>query len=121
MLKKLRTVVYHVADIAAAKEWYIQVTGIQPYFDEPFYVGYNIGGYELGLQPEENPIQDKAESVVAYWGVENINSEYKRLLDLGALEYQSPQNVGGDIIVATLKDPWGNIIGLIYNPQFELP
>ena len=117
----LRTAIYKVGDIKKAKEWYSKAFLTAPYFDEPFYVGYNIGGFELGLQPEENPIKDKAESVVPYWGVEDIDSEYKRFLDLGALEYQEPQNVGGEIMVAALEDPWGNIIGLIYNPHFKLP
>jgi len=116
----LRTVIYQVGDIARAKQWYAKAFGIEPYFDEPFYVGFNIAGYELGLQPEENPSTDKPASVAAYWGVNDIAQEYKRFLDLGATEYEAPQNVGGDIMVATLKDPWGNIIGLIYNPSFTL-
>ena len=56
MLQKLRTVIYHVADLPAAKEWYIKVTGLQPYFDEPFYVGFDINGFELGLHPAMNNI-----------------------------------------------------------------
>ena len=116
----LRTAIYNVGDIIRAKEWYSKAFLTEPYFDEPFYVGYDIGGFELGLQPEDKPTTEKVESVVAYWGVEDINEEFKRFLDLGALEHQPPQNVGGDIIVATLKDPWGNIIGLIYNPGFKI-
>jgi len=49
MLNKLRTVIYHAPDILAAKEWYINATGIQPYFDEPFYVGFDINGFGSGL------------------------------------------------------------------------
>lgn len=67
----LRTTIYHVGDIHAAKTWYAEVFETQPYFDQPFYVGFNIDGYERGLQPEENPIVNKAVSVVAYWGVNN--------------------------------------------------
>ena len=116
----LRTTIYHVGDINKAKEWYANAFSIQPYFDEPFYVGFNIGGFELGLQPEENPATNKTENVVSYWGVENIDRQYKRFIELGALAHQAPQNVGDDIIVASVKDPWGNIIGLIYNPSFKL-
>lgn len=93
---------------------------IEPYFDEPYYVGFNIGGYELGLQPEENPTTDKVESVVSYWGVEKIHEVYDRLIGLGAIENEKPYNVGGDLMTATVKDPFGNIIGLIYNPHFKL-
>lgn len=116
----LRTTIYQVEDINSAKEWYAKVFEVQPYFDEPFYVGFDIGGYELGLQPEEKPSNNKTESVVAYWGVEDIHAVFNRFITLGALEYEQPQDVGGDIIVAKLKDPWGNIIGLIYNPHFKV-
>lgn len=116
----LRTVIYKVADVEAAKAWYSKVLQIDPYFDEAFYVGFSIGGYELGLQPEEVAISCKAESVLAYWGVSDIESEYKRIIDLGAAEHEKPTNVGGEIMVASVKDPWGNIIGIIYNPEFKL-
>jgi lactoylglutathione lyase len=116
----LRTVIYKVSDIASAKTWYATVFATEPYFDEPFYVGFNIGGYELGLQPEAANEETKAESVVAYWGVENVEEAYARIIVLGAEENEPPQNVGGDIVVATVKDPWGNVIGLIYNPHFRL-
>lgn len=116
----LRTAIYKVSDIDAAKNWFAQVFKTEPYFDEPFYVGFEIDGYELGLQPEVVPTMDKAESVITYWGVNDINKEYERIKDLGAKEHENPKDVGGGIIVATLKDPWGNIIGLIYNPHFKL-
>lgn len=117
----LRTAIYKVANINTATKWYSDVFLTQPYFDEPFYVGFNIGGYELGLQPEEEEVHTKAESVLTYWGVEDIEAEYQRFLDLGAVPHNEPENVGGEIMVASVKDPWGNIIGLIYNPEFKLP
>lgn len=115
----LRTVGYAVSDLAKAKEWYSSVLGIEPYFDEPFYVGYSIAGYELGLQPEEGPVT-KGDSVVTYWGVEDIDAAYKRLLELGASAHQEPMDVGGAIKVASVKDPWENVFGIIYNPHFKL-
>lgn len=116
----LRTTIYKVANIEEVKAWYSKVFQTTPYFDQPFYVGFNIAGYELGLQPEEQPTSEKPESVLTYWGVEDIAREYQRFLELGAVEHEKPQNVGGEIVVATVKDPWGNIIGLIYNPEFTL-
>jgi len=116
----LRTTIYKVNDIDKAKKWYTEVFETKPYFDEPFYVGFNIGGYELGLQPEEGIAQTKGESVLTYWGVDNVEAEYMRFLNCGATEHELPQNVGGDIVVASLKDPWENIIGLIYNPDFKI-
>jgi len=116
----LRTCIYKVGDITKAKTWYNNVFQSTPYFDEPFYVGYNIAGYELGLQPEENPTTNKPDSVLTYWGVDNVEKEYQRFIFAGATEHEKPQNVGGEIMVASVKDPWGNIIGLIYNPEFRI-
>ena len=116
----LRTVIYKVADIDAAKDWYSKAFLTHPYFDEPFYVGFNIAGYELGLQPEDEVVTDKPESVLTYWGVEDINQEFNRLISLGAEVHSAPENVGGEILVASVRDLWGNIIGLIFNPEFKL-
>lgn len=116
----LRTAEYLVSDLNEAKKWYSNILGIQPYFDEPFYVGFNVGGYELGLMPEEKLPLQKGESVVAYWGVEDIETVYKDLIEAGATEYEKPMNVGGELMVAKVKDPWGNIFGIIYNPEFKL-
>lgn len=116
----LRTTIYKVPDIEKAKAWYTQVFGVKPYFDEPFYVGYTIGGYELGLHPEDKPIKHRSDNAVAYWGVEDVEAEYARFLKAGAEPHEAPQNVGGEIVVATVKDPWGNVIGLIYNPGFKV-
>lgn len=117
----LRTTIYKVANLHEAKEWYAKAFQQKPYFDEPFYVGFNIAGYELGLLPEENPTTDKPDTVLSYWGVEKIEEEYQRLIALGATEHEKPNSVGGELMVATVKDPWGNIVGLIYNPYFKLP
>ena len=117
----LRTTVYRVNDITKAKAWYSKAFAIEPYFDEPFYVGFNIGGYELGLQPDETAPSSKTTCLVSYWGVDDAKKSYKRLLDLGATPFEEPTDVGGDIVVAAVKDPWGNVVGVIYNPTFKLP
>lgn len=116
----LRTTIYKVGDISKATSWYTSVFQTEPYFNEPFYVGFNIAGYELGLQPEEQTITVKADSVITYWGVKNIDAAYEDFVKAGATENEKPFNVGGEIVTATVKDPWGNIIGLIYNPEFKL-
>jgi catechol 2,3-dioxygenase-like lactoylglutathione lyase family enzyme len=114
----LRTVIYYVADVERAKQWYRSVLGIDPYFDEPFYVGFNVGGFELGLHPNEGDLGPGAGGAVTYWGVPNVAEAWKRLLGLGAASSSEPQNVGGDIVVATVKDPFGNLLGIIENPDF---
>jgi len=120
MILGLRTTIYKVSDLEAAKAWYTNAFGTSPYFDEPFYVGFNIAGYELGIQTEGSPTPEKPESVLTYWGVDNIQEEYDRFLALGATSHEAPTNVGGDLMVATVRDPWNNIVGLIYNPYFKL-
>lgn len=121
MFLGLRTVKYEVQDVAKAKDWYSKVFGVQPYFDEPaYYVGYNIGGYELGLVPEPKASAKRDAAGVAYWGVEDIRAAYKRLLDLGATSVSDVQDVGGGILVAELRDPFGNVLGIIYNPHFKV-
>jgi predicted enzyme related to lactoylglutathione lyase len=115
----LRTTIYKVADMDAAKQWYSQILGTEPYFDEPFYVGFNVAGYELGLQPDEKN-EAKVDGVITYWGVNNVNETFDDLLKAGATTYDAPNEVGGGIIVAAVKDPWDNVFGIIYNPHFSL-
>jgi predicted enzyme related to lactoylglutathione lyase len=117
MFLGLRTVIYHAPDLAAAKAWYTAVFGVTPYFDEPFYVGFEIGGFELGLNPDTSGV-NVGNNAVAYWGVANIDDAYARMLDRGARPLDPVKDVGGDIKVATVADPFGNVIGLIQNPHF---
>ncbi|MFD2590621.1 VOC family protein [Aquimarina hainanensis] len=116
----LRTTIYKVNDLNKAKMWYTEAFGVSPYFDEPYYVGFNIGGYELGLQPEEIDASPKTANVISYWGVNHIQQSYENFLQLGATSQEAPFNVGGELMTATVIDPWGNIIGLIYNPDFTI-
>ena len=116
----LRTAIYHAPDLAKAKEWYSKILGIDPYFDQPFYVGFNVGGYELGLDPDPSSKSEGAGGVVVYWGVADAEAALKRLLSLGALERTAVQEVGEGIRVATVLDPFGNVFGIIENPHFKL-
>ena len=120
MLLGLRTAIYRTPDLEAGKRWYTKVLGFAPYFDQPFYVGFNVGGYELGLLP------DAATSTVGvYWGVNDIMAAYARLLELGAEPRTAVEDVGQDegnvIRTGDVLDPWGNVLGLIENPHFKLP
>jgi predicted enzyme related to lactoylglutathione lyase len=120
MFLGLRTAIYHVNDIERGKEWYRSVFGIEPYFDQPFYVGFNVGGYELGLQPDDDVTGERADGAVAYWGVANAETAFKHLIESGAKVHEPVQDVGEGIKVATVKDPFGNILGIIENPHFKL-
>ena len=119
MFLGLRTVIYHAPDLAKAKAWYTAAFGVAPYFDEPFYVGFNIGGFELGLDPDVSHVS-VGNNAVAYWGVADIAATHKHLVDQGAQPRGSIRDVGDGIKVATVGDTFGNVIGLIQNPHFKL-
>ena len=116
MILGLRTAIYPAPDLPAAKAWYEQVLGRKPYFDEPFYVGFAVGGFELGLVPDGEPGTSGAQPL---WGVANAESEMARLLELGATLLDPVTDVGGGIRVAAVKDPSGNRFGIIENPHFS--
>jgi predicted enzyme related to lactoylglutathione lyase len=123
MLLGLRTVVYYVVDVDRAKAWWSDVLGIRPYFDQPFYVGFNVGGYELGLSPGDGTVGKMIcpDTAITYWGVDDIEAAYRRIIDLGGVEHQIIQDVGEGIRVAAVVDPFGNVVGLINNPLFAQP
>jgi predicted enzyme related to lactoylglutathione lyase len=116
VLQGLRTTIYTVSDMDKAKSWYAQVMGAPPYFDK----SGNVGGYEPGLMlnPGGNA---SAGGVFAYRGLADAHAAYQRLLELGAQEHAAVANVGEGIVVATVLDPFGNILGIIENPHFKLP
>ena len=117
MIVGLRTVIYPAPDLAAAKAWYAVMLGQPPYFDEPFYVGFSVGGFELGLIPDGEPGINGAQ---ALWGVANADLALTRLLALGASLLEAVTDVGGGIRAAAVKDPFGNRFGIIENPNFKL-
>lgn len=117
MLKGLRTAIYHVNDLAQAKAWYSRVLECEPYFDQPFYVGYEVGGFELGLLPDG---KSGPGGTVAYWGVTDAAAAVKKLQALGAVICEPLQDVGEGIRVATVTDPFGNTFGVIENPNFSI-
>lgn len=118
MLQGLRTAIYPVApdQLDAAKRWYTQAAGVEPYFDQPFYVGFAVGGFELGLLPGATPSTDGAQPL---WGVADIEAAYAALIALGATALEPPKDVGDGILVADVRDPFGNRLGLIQNPHFD--
>ena len=116
MILGLRTALYPAPDIAAGKAWYSQVLGVEPYFDQPFYVGFAVGGFELGLVPDA-PTGDAGAQPL--WGVDDVSAEVERLIALGALPLDPVTEVGDGIKVAAVRDPFGNRLGLIENPHFD--
>ena len=117
MLLGLRTAIYPVDDVSKAKDWYAKVLGVTPYFDQPFYVGFSVGGFELGLLPDGTPGLHGPQPL---WGVANADEALQRLLALGAAALEPVTDVGDGIKVAAVQDPFGNRLGIIENPHFKL-
>jgi predicted enzyme related to lactoylglutathione lyase len=116
MLLGLRTAIYPAPDLQGAKAWYSEVLGQPPYFDQPFYVGFEVGGFELGLLPFGTPGTGGPQPL---WGVADIEATHARLLALGAKALEPVNDVGDGIRVAAVLDPFGNRLGLIQNPHFD--
>jgi predicted enzyme related to lactoylglutathione lyase len=114
-LEGLRTVIYPAPDLGETKRWWSELLGQEPYFDEPFYVGFEVGGYELGLLPGADP----ADGALTYWGVENVDAAVAAAMAAGAAEHTPPADVGDGIVTATVRTPSGAILGLIRNPHFK--
>ncbi len=114
-LEGLRTVIYPSPDLEAANAWWTGFLGFAPYFDEPFYVGFNVGDYELGLLPSADP----SEGALTYWGVADVAAAVATAIAEGASEHAPATDVGGGIVTATVRTPSGAILGLIHNPHFE--
>jgi predicted enzyme related to lactoylglutathione lyase len=117
MIKGLRTAIYPCPDLAAGKAWYSRAVGHEPYFDEPFYVGFSVGGFELGLIPDGTP---GANGAMVYWGVTDAEAEMTRLTGIGAAIHEPVHDVGGGIKVGAVRDPFGNVLGIIENPTFDV-
>lgn len=116
MILGLRTVIYPTTDLPKAAAWYSQALEQQPYFNEPFYVGFAVGGFELGLIPDGVAGTTGPQ---AFWGVANADTELARLLEIGAVLLDPVTDVGGGIRVAAVQDPFGNRFGIIENPNFN--
>ena len=118
MFLGLRTVIYPMSDLDAAKAWFTKVLATEPNFDESFYVGFTVGGYELGLVPKRDDGSDN--EPITYWGVANADAGLAALIDAGAILRDEVTDVGGGIRVAAVREPGGNLVGVIENPHFTV-
>lgn len=118
MFLGLRSHILDTDDLEGTKAWYTQVLGKGPYFDEPFYVGFDVGGFELGLLPRDatKPYPRGGET---YWGVVDIHASLAGLRQVGADVVHDVQDVGDGILMAVVTDPSGNRVGVIQNPHFN--
>jgi predicted enzyme related to lactoylglutathione lyase len=117
MLKGLETVVHYVEDVKAAAAWYRKVLGIEPNHDTPYYVGFTVAGDELGLHPAgDHTAKAGTERQTAYWSVADIRQAVAHFVEHGARE-QKIDDVGGGILIGSVLDPFGNVLGLVQNPH----
>ena len=116
MILGLRTAIYPTPDLAAAKAWYAGLLDASPYFDQPFYVGFAVAGYELGLLPDGDP----AVGALTYWGVDDVPAAVAATVAAGASVLSPAAEVGDEIVTATVRSPDGSVVGLIFNPHFSL-
>ena len=112
----LRSLIYPTNDLATAKNWWQDFLGVAPYFDEPFYVGFLVGGYEIGL----NPGADLAFGPVTYIGVDSIAEGLARAESHGSTVVSPIEDVGEGISIVHLLSPTGERFGLIVNPHFKV-
>lgn len=121
MLLGLDAVIYKVPDLARAKEWYSETIDLEPYFDAPFYVGFDVGGFELGLVPGESKPAAGPDGAVAHCGVSDLARALARLGEHGASIRSPIQELAMGIQAATVSDPFGNTIGLMENTLLAQP
>lgn len=119
MFLGLRTAIYRTADLAESKAWFTTVLGQPPYFDEPFYVGFEVAGYELGLLPDDDTVAGPRRPDT-YWGVPDAAAAVAVLVDVGATVLDAVIEVGGGIRTASVVAPDGAVVGVIENPRFSL-
>ncbi|MFJ9938133.1 VOC family protein [Streptomyces virginiae] len=124
MLRGFATINFWADDLEAAKAWYTEVLGIAPYFERPGYAEFRIGDYqhEIGIVDRRYAPPGAAREpggAVAYWAVDDLQAAHRRLLELGAEEYQ-PVTAHGDggFVTAAVTDPFGNVLGIMRNPHY---
>ena len=122
-LRGLANVSFWAADLAAAKKWYAELLGFEPYFERPGYAEFRIGDYqhELGLIDSRFAPGGSATGpggAIIYWHVDDVTATFEMLLSIGAKEYEAPQDRGAGFVTGSVVDPFGNVLGVMYNPHY---
>ncbi|MFJ9801485.1 VOC family protein [Streptomyces wuyuanensis] len=123
MLRGLTTVSFWAADLGAAREWYTELLGTPPYFERPGYVEFRLGDYrhELGIIDSRFALRDHAAGpggAIVHWHVDDLEGTLDRLLSLGAAAHQAPTEHGEGFVTASVVDPFGNVLGIMYNRHY---
>jgi uncharacterized glyoxalase superfamily protein PhnB len=128
MLRGLSTVSFFAADVTAAAAWYTEVLGAPPYFRRPAegppaYLEFRVGDYEheLGIIDARfapGPAASPPGGAIAYWHVDDVHAVFDRLLALGATEHEAPTERGPGFVTASVVDPFGNVLGVMFNRHY---
>ncbi|MFC4056966.1 VOC family protein [Planomonospora corallina] len=128
MLRGLTTVSLFADDVTAAARWYAGLLGVEPYFTRPVdgppaYVEFRAGDHlhELGIVDSRfapHPRSGTAGGVVVYWHVDDVEAAFERLLSLGATVHDKPVERGPGFVTASVVDPFGNVLGVMYNRHY---
>ncbi|WP_327044516.1 VOC family protein [Microbispora sp. NBC_01189] len=128
MLRGLTTVSFFADDVTAAARWYAGLLGVEPYFTRSVeetlaYAEFRIGDDEdeLGIVDRRfspRPRQEEPAGAVVYWHVDDVEAAFARLLALGATTYEKPVERGPGFVTASVVDPFGNVLGVMYNRHF---
>lgn len=110
-IQGIQTVLHPVSDLTAAKAVYTALLGTAPQTDSPYYVGFEAAGQQIGLVP--GGAAQGMTSPVAYWHVSDIEAKLAEVTAAGATVKETPHDVGGGRLVATVTDPDGNVLGLL--------
>ena len=114
MSTTIQSLVIPVSDLDTAKPVYTALLG-DPHTDTPYYVGYNVNGLEIALNPAARA--NGQDIVIGYWAVKDIQASVDELVAAGATFASAPIEVGGGTTIATVTDAEGNLIGLISGPD----
>jgi predicted enzyme related to lactoylglutathione lyase len=129
MLRGLTTISFYAADVAAARDWYAELLGTGAYFQrpeqgDPAYVEFRAGDYqhELGIidaryAPNGWSAEDRG--AIVYWSVDDLEATWQRLLHMGATPYDKPTERGPGFVTASVRDPFGNILGIMINHHYQ--
>ncbi len=123
LLKGLVTVSFYASDVDAAKKWYSELFGIDPYFERPGYAEFRLGDYQHELGIIDSRYAPKGEinspgGAIVYWHVDDVKATVEKLISLGAKEYEGIKDRSGGFVTASVIDPFGNILGIMYNPHY---
>ncbi|GAA3467684.1 VOC family protein [Nonomuraea roseola] len=129
MLRGPATVNIWADDMEAARKWYAELLGVEPYFERPgnglpaAYYEFRIGDYqsELGIIDRRYAPPTAADSpggAVIHWHVDDVQGTLDRLLSLGATPYMPLTEQGPGFVTASVVDPFGNVLGVMYNQHY---